>query len=90
LRVWTELILEVAVVVAGIIAVAAAHSRNALLCLLLVLIWAAAATFWHTRQDLIFFVTGAVVGPVASARRSTPTPLLLQTCYRPHRLHVVA
>jgi len=38
LRVWAELVLEVAVVVAGITAIAAAHSRNALLCLLLLLI----------------------------------------------------
>ena len=65
MQVWTELVLEVAVMAARIIAVAAAHSRNVLLCLLLVLICAAVASFWHTRQDLIFLVTGAVVGPVA-------------------------
>jgi len=80
LRVRTELVIEVAVLAVGIAAIAAAHSRAALLCLLLVLIGAAVATFWRTGEDLIFFTIGAVIGPVAEVvcvhfqGGSTPIP----------------
>ncbi len=67
---WTkkiekELIFEIFVFVAGLIAITQFYETNTLLTMILILLWFIGIKAWHTRQDIFFFIAGAVIGTIA-------------------------
>jgi hypothetical protein len=60
-----ELVSEIMLCCAGIASIALFFQNNLLLSALLVVAWAIGIKFWHKKHDILFFVTGAVVGPIA-------------------------
>ena len=40
-------------------------NKNVLLSLLLIILWVIGIKFWHKKQDIYFYVIGAIIGPTA-------------------------
>jgi len=60
-----ELLFEIILFFAGIVTIAIFFNNNILLSFLLIAIWAIGIKFWHKKHDVYFFVTGAIIGPLA-------------------------
>jgi len=59
-----ELFLEIILFCAGIVSIVLFFQNNFLLTVTLIILWAIGIKFWHKKQDIIFFITGAVIGPI--------------------------
>ena len=63
-KIEKELFFEIILYCAGIASIALFFQNNFLLSVLLVVAWAIGIKFWHKKQDILFFVTGAIIGPI--------------------------
>jgi hypothetical protein len=63
-KIEKELIFEIILYCVGIASIALFFQNNLLLSVILVIAWAIGIKFWHKKHDVLFFVTGAIVGPV--------------------------
>jgi hypothetical protein len=59
-----ELLLEILLFWSGILTIGMLYNSNLILTLFLIVYWMIGIKFWHKTQDLYFFITGAVVGPI--------------------------
>lgn len=64
-KIKKELVFELIVFCAGIIAMALFYKNNILLTLILLASWAAGIKFWHKKHDIYFYVAGAIIGPIS-------------------------
>lgn len=64
-RVKKELLFDAVLFTVGMSFISLFYKENLLLTALLIATWATGVKFWHTRHDIYFFVTGAIVGPLA-------------------------
>ena len=60
-----ELIFEFIVFVIGIAAISMFFKNNLILLLILIAVWGISIAFWHRKIDIIFYIVGAIIGPVA-------------------------
>ena len=60
-----ELFFEIVLFFTGIVTIAIFFNNNIVLSVLLIAIWLIGIKFWHKKQDVYFFVTGAILGPLA-------------------------
>lgn len=63
-RVKKELIFEILLFCAGIALIILFFNNNELLTFLLILIWGIGIRFWHKKNDVVFYVAGAIIGPL--------------------------
>lgn len=59
-----ELIFEIALFVGGMISISLFFMNNLLLTFLLMFAWALGIKKWHKKHDVVFFITGAIIGPL--------------------------
>lgn len=59
-----ELFFEIILFIAGIISITLFFKNNILLTLVLIIVWAIGIGFWHKKDDILFFITGAIIGPI--------------------------
>ncbi|MBU0530504.1 MAG: hypothetical protein ABIH52_02250 [Candidatus Aenigmatarchaeota archaeon] len=59
-----ELIAEISLFVVGIAAISLLYTNNLLLFIVLLTGWLTGIKFWHTKHDVYFFVSGAIIGPI--------------------------
>ncbi len=60
-----ELIFEFILYVFGIIAIIKFYQFNTLLTSLILIAWLFGIFLWHKKHDILFFIIGAIVGPIA-------------------------
>lgn len=63
-RIGKELILEFLLYSIGIIAIINFYKDNLFLTFLVILAWLIGLILWHKPHDLIFFIVGAIIGPI--------------------------
>ncbi|MFH1211400.1 MAG: hypothetical protein V1659_00545 [Candidatus Woesearchaeota archaeon] len=64
-KIEKELLFEFAIFIIGMAIISAFYKNNFLATILLILAWATGIAFWHKKHDIFFFVTGAIIGPLA-------------------------
>ncbi len=64
-KIEKEFLYELIVFCASIVAISLLYKNNLLLTLLLIAFWGICLKLWHTKRDFFFFVSGAIIGPVA-------------------------
>jgi hypothetical protein len=60
-----DVLLEIMIFALGILFISLFWANNLLVTSLLFLLWLIALKFGHKKDDFIFFVTGAIIGPTA-------------------------
>jgi hypothetical protein len=63
-KIEKELIFEILLFAFGIAAISLFFRNNLILTPILLLAWIIGMVFWHKKNDILFFVTGAIIGPV--------------------------
>ncbi|MBI2131026.1 DUF2878 family protein [Candidatus Woesearchaeota archaeon] len=64
-KIEKEVVLEIILFSLGIASISLFYENNLLLTLLLALMFFAGMKFWHKKQDFFYFISGAVIGPIA-------------------------
>ena len=63
-RIEKELLFDALLFLGGIISISLFFRNNVVLTGLLILAWILGLKFWHKREDIFFFLSGSIVGPV--------------------------
>lgn len=63
-RICKDLAFEIILFCAGIASISLFFQDNLLLTAILIVAWAVGIKFWHKKNDVVFFIVGAVVGPM--------------------------
>ncbi len=64
-RIKKELVLEIILFSIGIASISLFYENNILLTVILLIGWLFGIKFWHKKDDIYFFVIGAIGGPIA-------------------------
>jgi hypothetical protein len=64
-KISKELVLEFILFCGGILSISLFFRNNVTTLSLLLIAWIIGLKFWHKKQDVYFFVVGAIIGPLA-------------------------
>ena len=64
-KIEKEVLFELFLFCAGIASIVLLFKNNLLLTLVMIITWGVGLVFWHKKADVIYFITGGIVGPVA-------------------------
>lgn len=63
-KIKKELVLEVIIYCIAIFSIVVLFQNNLLLTGVLLIAWVIGIVFWHKKHDIVFFVSGAILGPI--------------------------
>jgi len=63
-KIEKELIFEILLFCGGIASISLFFNNNLLLGFILIIAWGIGIKFWHKNHDILFFIIGAIIGPI--------------------------